>query len=232
MTVEQMHYEVQLRLDKVDSESYPNLEIPEVDVQLNRSQEILIRKIAAGNKGWASEKDQASIDALRNIVVPDSPLALNNYDNESIIAFLPEDYFYHWGTRAWIEKGNCPGRTVRVFIGQHDDIHRGSALFDSDFKWEEVIGQFFENKLRLFEGDFEVKAVYMSYVRKPKYIHWAEAYGGYELPDGTLLSGKQDCELADSIHQTLVDLTVALVTGDFESNFQNSLTKLQLNYHE
>lgn len=232
MTVEQMHYEVQLRLDRVDSESYPNLEIPEVDVQLNRAQDILVRSIAAGNKGSASEKDQAQIDALRKIVVPDLELNIDNYDSDSVIAFLPVDYFYHWGTRVKIVKDNCSEKTVRAYIGQHDDIHRGSSLFDSDFAWGEVIGLFFDNKIRLFFTDFSIESAYMTYLRRPAYIHWAEAYGGYTLPSGVVLTGKQDCELADSIHQTLVDLTVALVTGDLESNFQNSLTKLKLNSYE
>lgn len=232
MTVEQMHYEVQLRLDRVDSESYPNLEIPELDVQLNRAQEILVRTLAAGNKAMASEKDQAAIDALRKIVMPDVQLELDDYDEDSVIAFLPEDYFYHWGTRVKITKENCPNRTTRAYIGQHDDIHRGSALFDSDYAWGEVVALFFDDKLRLFQTDFTIDSAYMTYLRRPAYIHWAEAYGGYALPDGTLLSGKQDCELADSIHQTLVDMTVALVTGDLESNFQSSLTKLKLNYYE
>lgn len=232
MTVEQMHYEVQLRLDRVDSETYPNLEIPEVDTQLNRAQDILVRNIASGNKMGASEKDQAHIDALRKIVIPDLGLQVDTYDSESVIAFLPEDYFYHWGTRVTIKKDDCPEKTVRAYIGQHDDIHRGSALFDSDFTWGEVIGLFFDDKIRLFFTDFSIESVQMTYLKRPQYIHWAEAYGGYTLPNGTVLTGKQDCELADSIHQTLVDMTVALVTGDLESNFQNSLTKLKLNYYE
>ena len=72
----------------------------------------------------------------------------------------------------------------------------------------------------------------MSYIRKPKYIHNAQAFrnGTYQLPSGAVLTGTNDCELPEHTHREIVDIAVAMVSGELLSpDFQMKLSKLNFN---
>ena len=43
MTIQEMHYDVKMKLNKVDSQQYRNLIIPQVDWILNEAQELFVK---------------------------------------------------------------------------------------------------------------------------------------------------------------------------------------------
>ena len=43
MTIQEMHYDFKMKLNKIDSEQYRNLRIPEIDWKLNEALEIFIK---------------------------------------------------------------------------------------------------------------------------------------------------------------------------------------------
>ena len=50
MSIKRMHYDLKVKLNKVDSQQYRNLLIPEIDWALNEAQNIFIKNIAEPRK--------------------------------------------------------------------------------------------------------------------------------------------------------------------------------------
>ena len=46
MNVRGMHYDVKQKLNKVDSQQYRNLRVPEIDWKLNEAYEIFVKSVA------------------------------------------------------------------------------------------------------------------------------------------------------------------------------------------
>ncbi len=62
-------------------------------------------------------------------------------------------------------------------------------------------------------------------------MHNAEDYVGatYNLPDGTVLTGTQDCELSEHTHREIVDLAVLILSGQMQlPDYQIKKDKLNL----
>ena len=71
MTVKEMHYDLSLRLDKLDSLHYDNLLAPEKDVYLNRAQITIIKQRYGLNNSYLQgfEESQKRIEDLKTLVV-------------------------------------------------------------------------------------------------------------------------------------------------------------------
>ena len=46
MTIQEMHYDVKMKLNKIDSQQYRNLIVPQIDWILNEAQELFVKMIA------------------------------------------------------------------------------------------------------------------------------------------------------------------------------------------
>lgn len=225
-----MHYDFKTKLNKIDSQQYRNLRIPEIDWKLNEAQELFVKMVAKPRlkNSLGFETSQRSIDDIRTIVVNDyCSSVINN------IVTLPTDYWHFLSGKAIMDKGNCTGFPAVVKIRQHDDEFESSPFDCSSFEWREVNAVFYELGLKLFtDNTFTNKQFCMSYIKKLKYIHNAEDFrgGSYKLPEGTLLTGTQDCELPDQTHREIVDIAVLLATGEMQlPDYQIKQAKVNLN---
>ena len=225
-----MHYDFKTKLNKIDSQQYRNLRIPEIDWKLNEAQELFVKMVAKprlkNNLGF--ETSQRSIDDIRTIVVKDycSPVIDN-------VATLPENYWHFVSGSSLMDKNNCVGFKGTIKIRQHDDEFENSPFDKSSFEWREVNAVFYEEGLKLFtDGTFSNREFCMNYIKKLSYIHNAEDFrgGSYRLPSGILLSGITSCELPEQTHREIVDIAVALASGELQNpDYQNKLQKLNLN---
>lgn len=225
-----MHYDFKTKLNKIDSQQYRNLRIPEIDWKLNEAQELFVKMVAKprlkNNLGF--ETSQRSIDDIRTIVVKDycSPV-IND------VVTLPENYWHFISGETLMDKETCKGFKSTVKIRQHDDEFENSPFDCSSFEWREVNAVFYEGGLKFFnDGTFINSAFCMNYIKKLQYIHNAENFssGRYRLPSGVLLSGSIDCELPEQTHREIVDIAVALASSDLQSpDYQNKLQKLNIN---
>jgi len=224
-----MHYSLKKRLDKIDSNQYRNLKIPEIDITLNEALSLYIKIIAEPRMRsyLGFEANQRSIDDLKNIVETGVPIPVSNN-----IIELPDNYLFYIKGSLSISKGSCENKKASLKIRQHDDNFNSSPFDKSSFEWREVNGVFNNKGIELFTEDFTVNEAYISYIRKPLYIHNAEDYGSgsYRLLDGTVLTGTQDCELSDHTHSEIVDLAVLIISGELNlPNYQANLNKFKLN---
>ncbi len=230
MNISEMHYDFKKKLNKVDSQQNRNLLVPEIDWALNEAQELFIKWIAEPRQRsyMGFEKSQRSIDDIRTLVESDKVLLINNG-----VAPLPSDYLFFVKADVLMDKGNCKGVKGRLYIRQHDDEFENSPFDKSNFEWRVVNGLFITEGVKVFDdGTFTNKQIIMSYIRKPKYIHNAAAFrnGTYHLPSRRGLEGTVDCELPEHTHREIVDIAVAMVSGELLSpDFQMKLSKLNFN---
>ena len=230
MNISEMHYDFKKKLNKVDSEQNRNLLVPEIDWALNEAQELFVKWISEPRQRsfLGFEKSQRSIDDIRTLVESDKTITIDNS-----IAPLPEDYLFFVKADVLMDKGNCKGVKGRLYVRQHDDEFENSPFDKSNFEWRTVNGLFITQGVKVFDdGTFTNKELILSYIRKPKYIHNAQAFrnGTYQLPSGAVLTGTNDCELPEHTHREIVDIAVALVSGELLSpDFQVKLSKLNFN---
>lgn len=230
MTIKEMHFDFKMKLNKVDSQQYPNFNIPEIDWILNGAQELFVKMVADPRHSsyLGFEIGQRSIDDIRAIVVNNNCLPV--VDN---IVTLPDNYWSLVSGNVEMSKGDCAGIMARLHIRQHDDKFESSPFDRSSFEWRTVNGVFFEGGIKLSDDKtFVNNGVCLSYIRKLEFIHDAEDYtgGSYTLLSGVVLTGIKNCELPEQTHREIVDLAVAITSNQLnDPNYQMKLNKLSFN---
>lgn len=227
MNAAEMHYDFKQKLNKLDSQQNRNLLIPEIDTLLNEAQELFIKLIAQprASQHLGFEVKQTTIDDIRSVVVPDATLTIADS-----IATLPTDYMYFVKAKAKIKKGQCPTVECTLTIRQHDDEF-DNPFDESSYDWRVLNALFVNNGLKLFPKGFTVEQVLLSYIKKPRRIHFAQGYSvsGYTGLDGVVYTGTQSCELPNQTHSEIVDLAVLLASMNMEmqaSQFKSSKINL------
>lgn len=244
MDIRGMHYDFKQKLNKIDSHQYTNLKVPEIDWKLNEAIELFIKNIAQPrfSQHLGFERNQRSIDDIRTIVYSDIPFKKlrdaeikegDKYPRYTVFE-LPEEYMFYVTSKAIISKIECEARVATVKPQQQEDLFEESPFDKSSFKWGHVNIIFTEEGIIAFtDGTFKIDELKVSFIKRPKYIHNSQDFlptKQYKLPDGTLLKGKQDCELPEQTHREIVDIAVLLVTGELQiPDYQIKQSKLSLN---
>lgn len=230
MTIKQMHYDFKKKLNKIDSQQYRNLLVPEIDWTLNEAQELFVKIVAKPRKNpsLGFELNQRTIDDIRTLVLNNQCLGvLNN------VVELPDNYWHFIKADITMTKGNCNNVKARLHIRQHDDDFENSPFDKSSFEWRTVNGLFFDGGIKLHDdGTFTNNELCISYIKRPIYIHNAEDFRGgtYTIPGGATLTGFQDCELPEHTHREIVDIAVLIATGEIQApDYQIKQAKLNLN---
>lgn len=231
-----MHYSFKKKLNKVDSQQNRNFLVPEIDWALNEACNLFVKMIAMPRTPERDvlgfESNQRTIEDIRTIVKSGEDPA-NQLDLTNNVATIPSDYWYYVRARVRMDKGSCTGKIGTVHIRQHDDMFEESPSDRSSFEWRSVNATFDGSGIRVYtDGTFTVNKLHLTYIRKIKYMHNAEDFrsGSYDLPSGTSLTGTQDCELPEHVHEEIVDLAVLFITGELGmSNYQLKREKVDLN---
>lgn len=233
--IENMHYDFKMKLNKGDNQQWRNLKIPEIDWKLNEALELYVKTIAEprfrDNLGF--ELNQRIIDDLRPILKEGVVVNTTAFDNITFNLALPDDYWYMASTSAIGSKGTCTDIKLKCNEREHNDQFEDSPFDNSNFEWRETNFVYHSGGLRFFtDGTFKVDKGVIDYLIEPPYIHFAEGMSGsgYQLPDGTSLTGKQDAPFSSTVCREIVDIAVAITTGDLQmSDLQVKLTKMRLN---
>ena len=235
MNIKEMQYDIKFKLNKVDSQQYRNLRIPELDWSINEAHDIFIKSIAEPRTPsyLGFEVNQRTIDDIRTIVINDLKLNPIKIDNKTYKVSLPQNYMFYISADVVISRENCSDRIARAIVKQHDDRFEISPFDDSSFEWKEVNIRFYEEGIKLFtDNTFTLNSVDLVYIRKLSYIHNAEDFGtgGYRLLSGILLSGTENCELPDHTHREIVDIAALLLMGELQiPGVDQKVLKLNLN---
>lgn len=224
MTVQSMHYDFKQKLNRIDSQQYRDLEVPEIDWKLNEAQEVFVKMVAQPKyrSQLGFEKNQRTIEDIRVLVVNQRAgerVTLNSYDSldSSFLGILPDKYWFLVSGKAYVSKGVCNNIPLEIKEIQHDDRAEKSVFDKSSFIWRVCNIRYNEEGIRVFtgDGDFIPTGLVLNYIRQPRLIYNAEDWSssGYDL-DGVTLTGRQDCELPSTVHREIVDLAVLIAAGD------------------
>ena len=226
MTAREMHYDFKQKLNKIDSQKYRNLLVPEIDWKLNEAQDIFVKTIAEPRteSQLGFESNQRTIEDIITIVVDPNQteggcITPTIYDTGKYLAPLPDDYWFHIKSRVIASKGACLNKQLVCFPRQHDDLHEISPFDKSSFEWRQVNFEFNKDGVVLFtDGVFTISKYCISYIRTPRPIWNAQDYQGgqYRALTGVMLTGMQNCELPEKTHREIVDLAVLIATGDLQ----------------
>lgn len=221
MTTRGMHYDFKQKLNKIDSNQYRNLKIPEIDWKLNEALNIFILNQYAPkierNSGF--ETSQRNIDSIRPLVKKEF-FKTSQIGKKEFLLTLPRDYTFYLSLNAEMKRGSCEPIMTRATFVQHDDYFERTEFYSSSYEWEQVNFRFVDKGVVLYsDGSFNIDRVELTYLRKHSYIHNAQDFlptGSYKLDDGTILTGMVNCELPDFTHSEIVDIAVLVSTGDLQ----------------
>lgn len=236
MDIKGMQYDFKQKLNKIDSQQYRNLRIPEIDWKLNEALDIFIKSIAEPRikNHLGFERNQRTIDDIRTIVVNNNCITPVEISSGIYRVTLPEDYMFYLSAEITMSKEGCGTKKARAILRQHDDRHEESEFDKSSFEWGEVNIRFYEDGIKIFtDNTFSIETLCLNYIRKHSYIHNAQDFlptNSYNLPDGTVLTGVQNCELPEHTHREIVDIAVLITTGDLQiPDYQIKQAKINLN---
>lgn len=239
MNAREMHYDFKQKLNKIDSQKYRNLYVPEIDWKLNEAQDVFVKMIAEPRfaKQIGFESNQRTIEDIITIVVDQNEqsntcITTTIYDTGKYLAPLPDDYWFQIRSSAIASKGTCLNVKLNAKQQQHDDLHETSPFDRSSFEWRVVNFEYNKDGIVLFtDGTFTISKYCLSYIRNPRMIQNAQDYQGgtYTTLAGTVLTGSQSCELPRKVHSEIVDIAVLITTGDLQiPDYAIKANKLQL----
>jgi hypothetical protein len=240
MNAREMHYDFITKLNKIDSQKYKNLLVPEIDWKLNEAQDIFVKMIAQPKvkNGLGFEANQRVISDIASLVINQTKpqgncLQTTKYDDTSYLVSLPNDYWYYISAKVIADKGECKDVELNPYRQQQGDLFEVSVFDKSSFEWREVNITFLQDKIRIYtDGTFVPNYLCLNYLKVPQTIHNAQdAQGGtYTTLSGTVLTGSKDCELPEKTHREIVDIAVLIATGELQmSDYQIKENKLKFN---
>lgn len=236
MNIKEMHYDYKQKLNKIDSQQYRNLRIPEIDWKLNEAIGIFVKMVAEPKYATmlGFEKNQRTIDDIRTLVVNNSDLSSAGTQTDEITFGYPSDYQHFVRVNDMqMTKGNCTVKAEKVYLRQHDDDFEASPFDNTSFLWREGNIRFYEHGIKAYtnRGEVTIDSLKIDYIKQHPYVHNAEDFtgGNYDALDGTNLTGTQDCILPSHTHSEIVDIAVLISTGDLQiPDYEVKRAKLNL----
>jgi len=239
MTVAEMHFDFEIKLDKVDSQHRQDFNPAHKDWLLNEAQNIFIKQRYGLTNIYRSgfESIQKRIDDLSMLHVkyPAQPGIYPIMHDEGVyelpLSELKFDYLFFTRGQVEVVEDDCVSKASLKLI-QNDDLN--SVLqdpFNSPSKSQVLVnfGTASESTnpaLYLYSNSLNLRKVFIEYIRKPSRIN----LGGYTYLDGATYPS-QDCELAPHTHSEIVDIAVNLAASIVENPnlYQTTQNKLEVN---
>lgn len=242
MTIQEMHYDFDLKIDRVASFSKEDFNVAEKDWLLNEGQWVYLKSHYGINnsKRAGFEATQKRIDDLSTLhikyPVQDS-ITLTEHDGNIYELDLSDlDYDYLFLTRARVEilEDGCDPKVVSVREVESDDLN--SVLIDP-FNQASILNGIPANfglnssgngsSIYLYPGDLTLGKIYPEYLRRPPRL----SYGSYLYIDGVTYP-QQNCILPDHTHPEIVDIAVEIASGIIEHPTYVQLKERKVFKHE
>jgi hypothetical protein len=184
MTVQEQHIDFKRKLNKLDTATYANIEVPFIDEYLNEAMEIFIKnKLYGTTKGQIGfEVTQKSIEDLRGIVLKTpmdlAPIVAVQEDDKIYSIDLPDNYLYFLRAKVEATRLECT-KELSCINSQHDDLNNilNSAFYSPSFEWEETPIVFSQNKIYIYtDGSFDIDTLKLDYIKRPARIANPDAF--------------------------------------------------------
>jgi hypothetical protein len=228
MTIDRMHLEFKLMLDKLDSSAYPNILTPEIDFWLNDGYERVIKTRYNRNNVYRKgfEEMQKRTDDLKQLVVTNyAPVTAVTtetntyradlqtlYSDEAQTVASTEKYMFYLRGKARHVKTGCTSTYFSINLVQQDDFER---VMDDPFNGPdllEAVGYFERGDLYLVtDGVYTIDKFKVTYIKVPLRIDKAQILS----PLG--LTGASTVEVDEHLHKEIVAEAVNAALENIES---------------
>lgn len=241
MNIVEMHYDYDVKIDKVASSGKLNFTRPEKDWLLNRAAEMFVKQRYGLNNPHRTgfEGIQKRTDDLKSLVIkyPLQPALTPTMHDENTyeVPLNQLEYPYWFLVRGTVQVvfSDCVQDASLKFI-QHDDLNYALQDPFNNSSREEVLFNFGRSSsnpnvdaIYIYPGDMSIGNVYLEYVKQPAKMN----YGGYVYIDGVTYPA-QDCDLPEHTHAEIVDIAVQLAAGIIEDPNYVQLKTQQVFNHE
>ena len=228
MTLEEMHLQFKIGVDKTDSLNSANFTTAEVDIYLSDAQEQFIEQRAYGNnfKKESVEETQQRVKNLQSITYNTAITSFTSNSNNKpngVFIDLPADYRHALEEEVEVTYTDCNGISkssrIPVIALSHDKYNKTIANPFSKPNINKVyrlpFGRFGGTEhFELISGTgFAITAYYLRYLKNPKKINLANR----SLPVPSLTSATSVGELADEAYREIIRMAVRNALGDIES---------------
>ena len=218
--IKDAHLGFKLRVNKIDSLKNQNFTVPLIDQYINQAQLIWLEK--ATNR----EEDQRTNDILSIFRRKERiPVKLKNNIYEGAI---PSDYYKRENSYCLAKKKGCEKMLELLDVNRNETIQSlKDPFFKPSFNWEESYLEI-TDKIYIYNDDFEIKEIFLEYIRLPKKAANPEDFDGYFYPSGEQAI-QQDLEMDEVSAEKVLDLAAFLATTDLNNNESFKINKLKLN---
>lgn len=219
MLIQQLHYELKLELNKIDSNDRPDLLPAEIDAYLNRGiWRWFVSRYGSEKPKKGFETNQLRISNLASLHVKSpelqvaiTPTSLGSGIYEVKLSSLTYDYFVLTRARTDITKSNCTHSKDTVKIVETDDDNTIRFLKPS-FIWKRVNARFGKssdgtaNQSIYFDtgSDFTISSVYLDYIKKPNQV-FLGTYDRTNIGLGSALTAVE-CDIDSNFHYEIVSM--------------------------
>jgi len=213
-SIEDMHINVKVELDKTSSLELPSFETEEIDYWLNQAIETIIDHCYSGfNRTQTGfEETQKRIDDLGTLItnpVTISPSVSSTYLYEFD---LPSDYLYDVLTEAQINfvdnNGNSVTKTVPCNTTKSDSLsikRRRDPFSEHNLYLDEAqpLKTVRDSDIVITtDGNYTVTSLYLTYIKEPTVVNY---------------TASTDCDLPDHVHSRVVKTAVNKMLENIES---------------
>lgn len=216
--VDSLLYKIDQKLNKLSTNNHQAINLEDKILALNEAQIKLIKQKLDGQNtisGLGFDAFKKRYEDLQKLVEPyeDHKLDLTEVNKElnkwvaSLDSIKPA-YMFYIDSYILADKGRCKDRKLWINreLAKHGDLQYclNNEHYKPSFEYQETFNLISSDEIAVFtDGTFKPKALYLSYLRYPKYIDKE----GYVKLSGEL-STNQDCELKNYLEDELVDLAV------------------------
>ncbi len=208
---EQLLYKINLKLNKVATESHQAIPVEDQIMALNEAQMRLIKKKVNLNNLYKIGLDGFKVryEDLQKLIVPYKSLTatLTNEPISSYSVQTPKDYYLPVDIIAKATKGKCKDHKIFIKrIVKHGDVTTwlNNPHYEPSFAYQETFAAVSEDKIICYTNDdFTIETINLSYLRYPKKIDFEGYIGLDNIPTVT-----QDCELPEYLEDELLELTI------------------------
>ena len=213
--IENGHFGFKQRANKIDGLRNASFLVPHIDNYIWQGLLIWLEVVCK-----ELETNQKRRDDIRQLEVKNKELTLTKH-SEYYTAELPEDYYRHLESYSYCKTDKCKTKKIKNFLIQKDDVYE-DFMYESSYVFERVNIDLSTNKLYIYNKDFDIEKVILTYIRKPKRPanpnqHTAgdgTIIGEYNYPDGTQAI-QQDIEIDSTFQiEKILDIAALIALRD------------------
>jgi hypothetical protein len=233
MIISQLILSFKLKLDKIDSQAYPDILDQEIRFWIDEAADRFVKQRYERNnvKGKGFEETQKRTDDLRLTVRTETIAATVSLDYPGFVyeVPLPAEYRYLLKVQSEVRFLDCESLTdtewSTPYQVQQDDIH---ALLQDPFNKPIVEKPLFTlegNNIMFFtDGIFEVLNARISYIRT-----FDKLQPGLPRTSGAYATSTNEyVELAEDTHEEVVDMAVKMALENIESQrYQTNINEIR-----